>query len=76
MAMLWDILAGVLGAILLLVVFSLMLTGLSHFYQDLFNRHLRRRISRPDLIPVFSRFAAVTTLAIFLGLALIARIGD
>lgn len=68
--MVWDILLGALGAILLLALLSFTITGLADCYQHLFEKRLKDRISRPDLIPAFSRFAAVATVALFLALAI------
>ena len=74
--MLWEILLGIHGAILLLVVLSFLVTGLTNFYQDLFEKLLRHKISRPDLLPTFSRFAAIATIAVVLGIALSLRIAN
>ena len=75
MAILWDILIGIVGAILLLVLLSVVLTALVAFYQALLEKHLESRMRRPDLIPVLSRFAAVATLALLLAVLLIIHFG-
>ena len=74
MTMLWDILIGFILAIVLLVLLSLSLTALSDFYRKLFAKHLGGKRSQPDLIPALSRFAAVMTIALVLGAALVVGI--
>lgn len=64
--MIWEILVGIVGAILLLVLLSFVMTSLTGFYQDLIERRFRDKISRPDLIPTISRFAAVVTISLLL----------
>jgi hypothetical protein len=68
--MLWDILLGMLAALVLLVLLSVVVTGLTDFYRSLLERRLGGTMRRPDLIPVLARFAAVATVALCLGLAL------
>ena len=75
MAILWDILIGVIGAILLLGLLSFVLTAMVGCYQALLERYFRTRIRRPDLIPVLSRSAAVATLALLLAVLLIIHFG-
>lgn len=71
MAILWDILIGFGAAIILLALLSLMLTALSECYRKFFDRQVGAKMSRPDLIPALSRFAAVVTIALILGAALV-----
>ena len=75
MAILWDILIGVVGAILLLALLSVVLTALVSFYQGLLEKYLKTRMRRPDLIPTLSRFAAVATIALLLVVLLIMHFG-
>jgi len=75
MAILWDILIGVVGAILLLALLSVVLTALVGLYQVWLEKHLESRMRRPDLIPAFSRFAAVATIALLLVVLLIMHFG-
>lgn len=75
MAILWDILVGVIGAILLLGLLSFVLTALVGCYQPLLERYLGPRMRRPDLIPALARFAAVATLTLLLAVLLIMHFG-
>jgi hypothetical protein len=75
MALLWDILAGILGAIVLLVLLSFLLTTLTNFYQELFDKHLPDQIRRGALLLVLARSAAVATIALFLALLLTVHLG-
>jgi fatty acid desaturase len=74
-AILWDILLGVFGAILLLALLSFVLTTLVGFYQGLLEKYFKTRMRRPDLIPALSRFAAVVTIALLLAVLLIVHFG-
>ena len=65
MAILWDSLVGVFGAILLLGLLSFLVTALVGFYQTLLKKYLEPRMRRPDLIPALSRFAAVASIALW-----------
>lgn len=69
-----DILLGMLAAVVLLVLLSAVVTALAGFYRRLLERWLRDSPHRPDLVPVLSRFAAVATVALCLGLALSLRL--
>ena len=75
MAILWDSLVGVFGAILLLGLLSFVVTALVGFYQALLKKYLEPRMRRPDLIPAFSRFAAVASIALLLVLLLFMHFG-
>lgn len=72
--MFWDILLGILGAIVLIVLLSFVMTGLTDFYQGLLANRLKGKMRRPELVPVYARFAAVATIALFLVVALLLRI--
>ena len=71
--MFWDTLIGVVAAVALLVLVSFVLTSLVDFYQRFFGKHLKGKLRRPDLIPTYSRFTAVATIAVLVILALLAR---
>ncbi len=71
--MIWDILLGVLVALGLLVLISLLMTGLTGIYRNLLLKHLEQRIGRPDLIPTLARFAAVMTIILCLAFVLLLR---
>jgi hypothetical protein len=71
--MLWDIMLGSIAAIFLIVILSLVVTGLTNFYQKLIQQGLQTRRHRPELIPVYARFAAVLTIVLILVLVLSVR---
>ena len=56
--------------LLLILVLSLAVTGLTNIYQRLIERHWPGRMLRAELIPIFARFAAVATIILFLVLSL------
>ena len=71
--MIWEILLGVLAAILVLVVFSLLLSGLSNIYRKLYINYLKDKVYGPGLIPVLSVFSAVATIALILAIILLLK---
>lgn len=66
-----EILIGVLAAVFLLVVVSLLLSALVQSYEDLLRRVPSSLVARRDLIPVLARFAAAATLALLAALLLL-----
>jgi len=71
--MLGDALLGFVAAVVLLVLFSLLLTGLTDAYRKFLGQWLMRRFQRSELIDSYARFAAVVTILLFVGLLLIWR---
>ena len=70
----WDTLLGFVSAVFLLALVSILLTSLVGAYQTLFERRLKHKVQRPDLIPLYARFAAVATIAMLVVLALMSRL--
>jgi uncharacterized BrkB/YihY/UPF0761 family membrane protein len=73
--MLWEIVVGVFGAIALLVTASFLITGLTELYKRLLEKIVGGRWGDADLIAVFSRFAAVVTIALVLVAMLFGYLG-
>jgi len=69
--MLWDALLGSVAAVILLILVSVLLTSLVRSYHTIFEKYLN--IQRQELIPTYARFAAVSTIALLVVLALLVR---
>jgi Trk-type K+ transport system membrane component len=67
---LWEVLLGFFGAVLLIVLLSLLLTALTSAYSRLIENHFSRLASKSELISRFARFAAVITLLLLISLSL------
>jgi len=68
--MVWEVILGSLAAIGLIVLFAFAVTCLTRGYEKLLEQRWRGKLQRPELIPIYARFAAVVTLTLLLVLSL------
>jgi hypothetical protein len=73
--MFWEIVLGMLGAIVLLVLLTFLLGALQRGFQRLLERGSATGGSRPEMIRVYARFAAVAVIALVVAFALLLRLG-
>jgi Trk-type K+ transport system membrane component len=71
--MFWEIVLGMLGAIVLLVLLTFLLGALQRAFQRLFARRVGAEGARPEMIRVYARFAAVAVIALAAVFALLLR---